>query len=40
MAENKGKAGIYRWTNLINGKTYVGSAADLSKRLAHYYSEE
>jgi len=37
--ENKGKAGIYRWVNLKNGKCYVGSGADLSKRLALYYSD-
>ena len=36
--ENKNKAGIYRWTNLINGKYYVGSCLDLSKRLKTYYS--
>jgi hypothetical protein len=33
---NKGKAGIYIWTNLISGKSYIGSAIDLSKRLNDY----
>lgn len=36
--ENKGKSGIYRWTNKINGKTYIGSAKDLSIRLRKYFS--
>ena len=29
--------GIYRWTNLINGKTYLGSYINLSKRFIKYY---
>lgn len=33
LEENKGKSGVYRWTNLTNGNFYVGSAVDLSKRL-------
>lgn len=37
MAENKGKSGVYRWVNKINGKTYVGSGQDLAKRLGIYY---
>lgn len=36
--ENNNKAGIYRWTNLINGKYYIGSSLDLRKRLKTYYS--
>jgi hypothetical protein len=38
MKENKGKSGIYRWTNILNGKTYIGSAKNLSIRLRDYYS--
>ena len=38
LKEIKGKAGIYRWINNINGKCYVGSSVDLSKRLYKYYS--
>lgn len=38
LKEIKGKAGIYRWINNINGKSYVGSSVDLSKRLYRYYS--
>jgi group I intron endonuclease len=37
--ENRGKSGIYRWINLVNGKSYIGSSVDLSKRLKnHLYS--
>jgi pyridoxine/pyridoxamine 5'-phosphate oxidase len=38
LTENKQKSGIYMWTNLINGKQYIGSAVDLSSRLSCYYS--
>lgn len=35
--ENTRKPGIYLWTNKINGKSYVGSAQDLTKRIKYYY---
>ena len=35
--DNQGKSGIYRWTNLINDKSYVGSAVKLNRRLSDYY---
>jgi NADH-ubiquinone oxidoreductase chain 3 len=38
LTENKNKAGIYRWTNLKNGKSYIGSALDLRHRFIQYYS--
>lgn len=38
LNENKGKSGIYLWTNKDNGKSYVGSGVDLKNRLKHYYS--
>lgn len=38
FSDNKGKTGIYMWTHLESGKIYIGSAADLSKRLKKYYS--
>jgi hypothetical protein len=38
--ENKGKAGVYLLTNQINGKTYIGSGVNLSKRLSYYYSQK
>lgn len=36
--ENKNKSGIYRWTNLITGKSYVGSSNNLFLRFKKYYS--
>ena len=36
VCENK--SGIYRWVNNVNGKCYVGSAVDLSKRFRQYYT--
>ena len=38
IKDNKKKSGVYRWTNLINKKTYIGSSIDLSMRFKHYYS--
>lgn len=32
------KAGIYRWTNLTNGKFYIGSSSNLGKRFSGYFS--
>jgi len=37
LSANKGKTSIYMWTH-IEGKRYVGSAVDTSKRLLHYFS--
>jgi hypothetical protein len=34
---NKGKTGIYKWTNKQSGKSYIGSAIYLSKRLSNYF---
>lgn len=39
ISENKNLSGIYRWTNTENGNTYVGSAVNLSKRIASYYQD-
>jgi hypothetical protein len=38
LQDNKGKCGVYRWTNLINGKSYIGSSINLEKRLKGYFS--
>jgi group I intron endonuclease len=38
--ENKNKSGIYRFNNLITGKSYVGSSINLGSRLSIYYSEK
>lgn len=32
LKENKGKCGVYLWTNIINGKSYVGSSISLHRR--------
>jgi group I intron endonuclease len=37
LKEFKNKSGIYLIHNNVNGKQYVGSGLDLSKRLATYY---
>lgn len=37
LTENKGKMGVYRWVNNINGKSYVGSSKNLGRRLLNYY---
>jgi len=37
LLESEGKAGIYRLVNNINGKSYIGSAVDLSKRLNEHF---
>lgn len=29
LNENKGKSGVYRWTNKETGKTYIGSSENL-----------
>ena len=36
--ENKKKSGVYCWTNIKNGKRYVGSSVYLSRRFLMYYN--
>ena len=36
--ENKGKSGIYCFTNLTDGKKYVGSSENLGRRFAEYFN--
>jgi hypothetical protein len=38
-SDNKDKSGIYLWRNKINGKIYVGSSVNLSKRFKNYFNE-
>ena len=38
LEENNGKSGIYRWKNIINGKTYIGSSVRLRIRLSQYFN--
>jgi group I intron endonuclease len=40
LKENSNKSGVYRLTNLINGKSFIGSARDLSEELNVYFSPE
>lgn len=37
LLENKGKAGVYCWRNLLNQKCYIGSSTNLSRRLKTYF---
>ena len=34
------KSGVYKWTNLTDGNSYVGSSVDLGRRFSMYYSEK
>ena len=38
VAENRKKAGIYRWTNTITGDFYIGSSVSLGRRISEYFS--
>jgi len=37
LMDSKGRSGIYRWTNILTEKFYIGSAVELSRRLQYYY---
>jgi group I intron endonuclease len=36
--ENEGKCGVYRWTNTVNKKSYIGSSAELDVRFRGYFT--
>jgi group I intron endonuclease len=38
ISENTNKSGIYMWTNLINGKRYIGSSENLNRRFSEYFN--
>jgi group I intron endonuclease len=38
IQENKAQAGVYRFTNLTNGKSYIGSSTNLGRRFTEYLS--
>lgn len=38
LKDNKGKSGIYLWTNKITDKTYDGSSVNLGRRFSTYFS--
>ena len=39
LKDNKGKAGIYMWTHIDSGKTYIGNSYNLSQRFECYFSK-
>ena len=36
--ENRGKSGVYRWVNLADGSSYIGSSINLGSRLRQYFN--
>lgn len=36
--DNRKKVGIYRWVNILTGKSYIGSYGDLSERFKKYFN--
>lgn len=40
LKDNNKQSGIYRRVNNVNGKTYVGSGVNLTKRLRSYYNNK
>ena len=38
LKENKGLAGVYKWTNNRNNNTSVGSSIELSNRFTRYFN--
>jgi hypothetical protein len=38
ILDNKDKAGIYQFINLLTGDSYVGSSINLSKRFRQYFN--
>jgi len=36
--DNKGKSGIYKWTNKLTKEIYIGQSKDLSKRFIKYFN--
>jgi group I intron endonuclease len=38
IKENKDKSGIYRFTNKLNGKMYIGSSSNLSSRFLKHFN--
>jgi len=38
LRDNRGKSGVYLWTNKVSGKRYVGSSVNLGRRFRDYYN--
>jgi len=39
LSDNKNKSGIYMFQNLTNGKQYIGSSNNLTKRFYEYFNQ-
>lgn len=39
IKQNWGKAGIYRWINKVNNKSYIGSSVNLTVRFNVYFNK-
>ena len=37
ISDNRNLAGVYRWTNTLNPKSYVGSSVSLTTRFLQYF---
>ena len=38
ISDNKNKSGVYRWVNVLTGKSYIGSSVNLTKRFYDYFN--
>ena len=38
LDDNKNKAGVYLWINIVDGKKYIGSSENLKKRFREYFN--
>lgn len=38
VLKDNNKTGIYKWTNKLTGKFYIGSAINLKSRFLNYYN--
>ena len=38
IKQNINKSGIYKWINVINNKSYIGSSINLGRRFKEYYN--
>ena len=38
VKENKGKSGIYKWTNKLTNDIYIGQSKELSNRFKNYFN--
>lgn len=38
LEDNRNKVGVYRWVNILTGKSYVGSSKNLSSRFRQYFN--